>query len=147
MIATHVGREQVVEALGRQWKVGRWTRRVWADFLAWAKPLVPDPLKVAKRALAEFDPAFHAAIVERAVELSGEYLSVGSPQVGRLLDSVEGTVHVLWLLLKDGNPGVTEDDAFDLAAALGPVGLRAVLDASAGRVPPGAEGNAGAPTE
>jgi hypothetical protein len=48
-VAEHVGRECTFDALGKPWTASRWSRRVWNDFVEWAKPLVPDPLEVALR--------------------------------------------------------------------------------------------------
>lgn len=47
----HVGREATFAALGREWRLGRWTRGVWRDWLAWAKRVLPDPLEAVSRVL------------------------------------------------------------------------------------------------
>ena len=42
---SHVGREITIEALGKTWRFGRWTRKIWVDFTSWAKSQLPDPIE------------------------------------------------------------------------------------------------------
>lgn len=146
-IAEHVGRDSEIVALGQKWKVGRWTRRVWNDFLEWAKPRIADPLDVAEKALAKFPAHLHEVIVRHAIDRSQMHLTAGSTEVQSLLGTVEGSVYLLYLLLKDSHPGVTEDMAFDIATEVGGERMRKAFDVAAGKVPAVVQGNEAAPAE
>ncbi len=54
MNANHVGREVTVSALGQDWTFSRWDRRTWEAIAAWAKPLLPNPLREFRAVVAEF---------------------------------------------------------------------------------------------
>jgi hypothetical protein len=43
--ATHVGREATIQALGRTWRLSRWTRRVWMEWLDWLRSRLPNPIE------------------------------------------------------------------------------------------------------
>ena len=138
-VAEHVGRETAVGALGRSFRVGRWTRAIWAEFLAWAKPRIPDPLEVVARHLDKYPPALQEALVRHACDRACDYLGVGSPAVQQCLASLEGSVYLLYLLLKANHPEMTEDMALEIALEVGADRLKATFDAAAGKAPP--EGN------
>lgn len=142
-LATHVGRETTVEALGRTWRVGRWSRSVWEEFLAWARPRIPDPLEIASRHLDRFPPHMQEMLVRHACDRAADYLGASSPQVQQCLTSLEGSVHLLYLLLRRNHPEVTEDMAMDIAVEAGAAEVKKAFDAAAGRQPP--EGNGTAP--
>lgn len=144
-VAAHVGREAEFTALGRGWRASRATRDAWDRFLGWAKPRIPDPLEVGKKALALFPEAQHAGIVRLAMEKAGEYLSIGSPEVMRCLGSMEGMAFMLYVLLRPNHPGITEDEAFDIVMDLGAQKFKETLEAAGGKVPAGAEGKGPAP--
>lgn len=127
MLATHVGREQTIEACGRVWRVSRWTRAVWAEWLAWARSVLPDPVEVALKHLDTIPPDLRDSWVRMALDRKLTFLSLGSPEVRTLLTSLEGTVRVLWILLKKYQPDATEDDAFDVAMELGQAELDALV--------------------
>ncbi len=142
--ATHVGREtELKDAGGRVWHTARWTRAVWTDLLEWARPRIPDPFTVAEKAMARFPAAHHPAIVAQAVQLSGEYLSIGSPQVAACLGSVEGMAYLMYLLLRPNHTGVTEDEAFDVLLAVGIDEANRAFKRASGKAAP--EGNGSAP--
>jgi hypothetical protein len=52
-VAGHIGREYKVTALGKEWTFSRWTRRVWVEFAAWAKKVLPDPITAALAAIEQ----------------------------------------------------------------------------------------------
>lgn len=144
MIATHVGREQTIEVDGRVWRVSRWTRAVWNEYLTWARGVLPDPVEVALKHLDHVPEKLQAAWVRMALDKKTCYLSVSSPEVQSLLASLEGTVHLLWLLLKPYQPEVTLDDAFEVAMRIGEQELDKILTRAAGE---NKEGEAPAPVE
>jgi hypothetical protein len=146
MLARHVGREQdITDAAGRRWRLGRWTRSVWASILAWARPLVPDPFDVAKKALAAFPEHLHAGIVDDAVERASIPYGIGHPGVQQAVSSIEGTAFVVQQLLLAAHPDATLDDAFDLAADMGFKETNRRLKIASGETPPDPAGNGAAP--
>lgn len=137
MIADHVGRESVVRALGRDWRVGRWTRGIWEEWLLWLKERTPDPMQLLLAKLDKFPDHLQAEAVRHAIDRSAEYMSPGSPVVNQALGSLEGNVRLFWLLLREHQPGITEDEALAVCVELGDR-RREVLERSQGKL---AEGN------
>lgn len=143
--AHHLGREQTVEALGKTWTLGRWTRAVWWRVLEWARGQVPDPLDAVEATLErmatrqakllteanakETSPADGPRLREEAMVLErrGEqllraaldkrmvYLSVTSPEVQALTDSFEGSLKVIGELLREHHPKEAEGGEVDYA--------------------------------
>lgn len=170
--AGHIGREYVTqEVLGRKWTFSRWTRRVWVDFAAWAKTVLPDPLVAALdgiekaalkdaeilRKLSQSDAAEIAlaakegrppslvlpswkpitdTLTAKAQELAGCYLDFASPQFRSLLSSPPGLSYAMYLLLREQQPDVTEDKAYDLFLALGQETVAAIFAQVQGQTPP-----------
>lgn len=139
---SHVGRPQTVEALGQTWTLARWDRRVWAEFLEWAKTKLPEPRKTAAEFLAMLPEgpdrqAVAETIVTKALDESTSHLSVGSPKVTQLLTSIEGGVYLLYLLLKRNHPEATEDTAYDLFTAVGPDVAQDLMGKCSGAAPAG----------
>lgn len=118
-ISPWIGREQEFEALGQAWRFGRWERRVWWELLQWARPQVPNPLDLVKDVLPLLPPATAAAVAKEAIAASRTFLSVLSPEVKALIGSLEGSTQIVYLLLKDHHPKVSEDDAFRIVLSLG----------------------------
>lgn len=145
MRADHVGREAEVQALGQSWRLSRWERGTWEAFLSWCRPRLPDPLEVAKKALAVFPAHMHDAIVRHAIDQASFAATSNSPQVQALLGSAEGTAHVLALLLKKHHPEADDDLAMLIAMEVGGDALKAAFETCAGRAPEGALPNGRAP--
>lgn len=134
----HVGREQIVEALGQTWTLSRWDRSVWAAFLEWAKTQLPDPAKEAAEFLKLLEPndeISRRAVVSQALRDRTDYLSVTSPRVAMLLDSVEGTTYLVYLLLKPKHPEVTADLAYEVVVTVGKEAMSELLKKCSGVIP------------
>jgi len=141
-LAAHIGRETEIRALGSTWRLGRWDRGVWRRFLDWAKTQLPDPLEEALKVVDRLKEPAASNLVQRALAEKTTFLSIGSPRVAELLQSLEGGVYLLYLLLQKHHPGITEDDAMEIGMEYGLQKLQEKLDQAAGTAPP--EGN-GAP--
>lgn len=146
-ISEHVGRESSLPALGKTWRVGRWTRAIWDGFVEWAKPRIKDPLEVAQKHLDRFPPGLQSIMVQHALELSSGHLALNGGPVQGLLATLDGSAYLLYLLLKQHHPEMTEDLAFEIAMDVDEKELKRVFDRSAGKVPPSAQGNASAPAD
>src|SRR5262245_25399342 len=104
MILDHLGREQTVNALGRQWRLTRFDRSVWADWLDWARPLIPHPLEVIRGKLEGMPEDVAIALVEHAADQALVHLQSSSRPVQMLLYSAEGLTQVVYLLARPQHP-------------------------------------------
>lgn len=135
---SHVGREQTITALGREWTLARWDRRVWADFLDWAKTVLPNPAAEAAAFLALVPPSDEVtrrAIVAEALKCKMDYLSVASPRVVDLIGTLEGTTKLVAILLQKHQPGTTDETAYEIITSAGKDRMQDVLQACAGVLP------------
>lgn len=143
-MSTHTlrGRDGEVIVNGKTWKTGRMTLNVIDAFLDWCRPLLPDPLTIATNDVLRLERAVRdvqasdapdadkAAVVatlrrqqEQVTELAFDrataYLSWTAPEVQGVLRSPRGAARMLYLLLREHQPDVTEDDAWSVLTALG----------------------------
>src|SRR4051812_32117699 len=89
--AAHVGREQTVEALGKRWRVARWTRERYDQFIdEYAAKKIRDPRQVVDEWLKTLPESQHGRAVDWALEQSRIGLTYDSPDVLRLLDTLGG---------------------------------------------------------
>ncbi len=145
-LAEHVGRAQTItDAEGRKWHLSRWTRSVWAKMLEWARPRIPDPLEVAKRMMAMLPEEQQERVLSAALPMGCEPLHIGSRSVTIMVDSLEGTAHLTWLLMLDAHPDASEDLAFDIVLGIGLEALRKTLKKTEGEPPPQQPGKESAP--
>lgn len=117
----HVGREQTEQALGERWTFGRWDRAVWADFFAYARTVLPNPVEVAAKSIDKLPQPAAEFLVRCALDKACSYLSVGSPEVQSFLSSIEGGSYLAYLLLRKHHPTLSEDDAFNVFMAMSQV--------------------------
>lgn len=138
----HVGQEHTFEALGRTWKFGRWTLAVWREIVAWAKTVLPD-LKAEGVALAkslEGCPEAQKEVVQSVLDELRLPLGPNHPRIVALIDTMEGCVKVVHLLLKSGGTDASEEDAYELALSVGMAEAQKLAMKSAGIVAPKDEG-------
>lgn len=125
-LAAHVGREVEFQALGRSWKTSRLERGIWRKFLdEYAAKVLPDPVAVAMQFLdklpkdAPYIEAAATAIVRDGLDRKCAGLTPSNPNVLGLLNDPDGSSYLLMLLLQKHQPGVTHDEAYDVAMAVG----------------------------
>lgn len=135
MDTTHIGKEQTVQALGQTWRLQRWSRAVWGEFLAWARTQLPDPLEVARRAMELWGKEHHQAIGQDALDRANSAISIGSKAVNELLESPEGACYLLFLLVKKHHPDVTQDQAMDILMEVGLEAMKKKFDGASGQAP------------
>lgn len=134
-ISPHIGREQDVQALGKTWKLARWERRVWWDLLAWARLKIPDPVDLIAGKLALMPEPIAKHAVDAALRASRTFLSINSAEVQSLLASLEGSVYTVWLLLREHQPNVTEDEAYKVVLDIGKDNLPGIFAIALGKSP------------
>ncbi len=159
------GRETETRALGRTWKVGRWTLDVFDDYSAWAAEKLPDPIKVALREVESLSDEEFRVLNRRemkeedrqrklhflrqqqdrltriAMEQATSYLSFTSKPFQSLMNSPRGGAHLLMLLLRQHHPDVTEDDAFYIVVEIGNEELQRIMSVTMGKTPPAPNGS------
>lgn len=135
-LAAHVGREQTFDAAGRTWKLSRWERRVWWELLEWARPQIPDPVESIAKHLDKLPPDVARYAVDKALAASRIFLSINSPEVQSLIESLEGGVRTLYLLLREHQPEATEDDAYRIAISFGHEKLQRLFEVALGKPAP-----------
>ena len=118
-ISPHIGREQVFEALGKSWRLSRWERRVWWELLDWARSKIPDPVETINKHLEKMPEKAVKHAVEAALNASRTFLSITSPEVQAMLQSMEGMVKTMYLLLLEHQKDVTEDEAYAIVMGFG----------------------------
>lgn len=134
-LAAHIGRETEIHALGSTWKIGRWDRGVWRRFLDWARTQLPDPVEEALKVVDRLPERLAAVVVQKALEEKTAFLSIGSTKVTALLQSMEGGIYLLYLLLQKNHPGISEDDAMQIVMEYGLEKLQGHFDEAAGTAP------------
>lgn len=132
---THIGKEKEIKALGKDWKLARWTREVWDQWLEWAKTRIPDPLERIRPSIEQWPERVQDLLVERAMEKATTVLTMGSPEVQGLMDSLEGLSYLFYLLLRKNHPDVTEDEALAIVLEVGETEAAAAAKVASGQVP------------
>lgn len=169
--ANHIGSEEIMTALGRDWKLSRWDRKIWKAWIKWAKGEFPDPVAGIRNEMLEHayrDQVMKAEIGReqnnidkqaaqiRINELSmrlaasaevqkqlskdavleaAKVISLGSPKAYELINSPEGAVYLLFLLMQKYQPEVTEDEAAEVYIQVGHEATQKTLDLAAGLAP------------
>lgn len=161
-LVNFIGKEQTIEALGRNWKLARLELNILDEWMEWAKEKLPDCLEAAHRHVER--------LVKRSLEIEEQYkgdehkrlrekllktideeqeyvvrqalnddqagLSLDAPRIKGLYGSIAGLTHLFYLLLKVHQPDVTTKEAGEIVAALGREEIMGELDKAGGVAPP-----------
>lgn len=147
-LAPHVGRQVTFTALGKEWTTARLTRGRWRRFLdEYAAKVLPDPRDVAvgflqklPRDLPCYDVAASTIVADARNEATAG-LTPNSPRVLSLLNDLDGSSYLLMLALEPNHPGITHDEAWEVAVAIGQDRIADVLlQAQGARPTPKGEG-------
>lgn len=135
-IMPQLGRETVIDALGKRWTVGRWTVDVWDQLLEWARPRLPDPFAGLEKVVDKLPEAAALQLVREAQERAARALSIQSPEVVELIDgTLEGKVQTFYLLLRQHHPDVTREEVVEVLRAIGEDQERRAKERAAGEAP------------
>src|SRR4051812_8955837 len=110
----HIGRPTTIEANGRTYTIGRFTRNILFRFMDWAEAQIPDPLDDLKTKITGFPPHIQELMVKDALQKSRVRRSVQSPEVQQLLGTPEGAIKILQLLLSKNHPELSESEVGDI---------------------------------
>lgn len=145
MAANFIGLEQEITALGKTWKLARFTMGLMRPWLEWAKPQLRDPLARAHKHVEYLTARTiqiekeHAGpecaqlrdrllkacndemehVVNKAREEDGAHLSLDAPHVKALFTSIDGLAYLFYLLLKPAHPEMTRELAAQIVDDLG----------------------------
>jgi hypothetical protein len=161
MSADHVGRESRFTALGREWIAQRWERGPCHEkFVAWAKSKLPDPRQTAvdeveflvrraakiaadstlsqaeKQLLLDGNLRQQHHAAEYSLDIQNQYQSIESPPVRALMNTDEGALRMMQIMLEKHHGEVSAETAHAILEELGAARLQELFDKAAGKSPP-----------
>lgn len=98
---------------GKSYKLAE-IQEIQADFVAWAKPLLPDPLDVIKERLKDFPPRERDVMIRDAMQSLRTPKSLNAPEIQGLLTTKEGSDKYLQLTYGRHNPDLTLEQIWDI---------------------------------
>ena len=132
-----LGQETDVQALGKTWRVGRFTFGVLEEFVAWVRQEVGDPFAGLERIIDKVPPEVAkemvAAAQAKAAALAA--MDISDPLIQEYLGKVRGIVRVFHAMLRQHHPEMTIDQAFAIAAEIGLDKAAAAISQGKGRDP------------
>ena len=131
----HLGRETEVQALGRIWKLARFDRTIWRQWMDWAKTQLPDPVEEALKIIDRLPEKVAGEVVRKALDEKTSHLGLGSPKVNGLLGSVEGSAYLTYLLLRKHQPEAGEDEGMLIVFELGLQAMQEKFNQASGTMP------------
>jgi hypothetical protein len=131
-----LGKETEFSALGKVWKVGRFTLKAWDELLALARPHLPDPYDGLKELLPSLDKELARELVLEAQKAKRRILSINSPEVQEWIETPEGLLSLFYVLLKQAHPEMTPELAVQIAAEVSEAQQAAMIAAASGTPPP-----------
>lgn len=111
----HVGREQIINVGGKDYKLSRLRRKEWSAFHAWAEALLPNVLDVLASNIEKYPANLQPIMASEAVQLVNEPIE---RRTSVLIDTPSGWAKIVHLLLQENHLDVTEDEAWDVAVAI-----------------------------
>lgn len=114
-MSDHVGREQTITVNGIAYRLGRLRRKEWSEFHNWAVSLLPNVLEILAGQIEKYPADLQRAMASQAVELVNEPIE---RRTQALLDTPSGWAKLMELLLREHQPSITEDEAWDVAVEL-----------------------------
>lgn len=115
MSASHVGREQIITVGGKEYKLSRLRRKEWREWHEWAVQLLPNLLEVLAASIEKYPANLQPLMASEAVQM------VNVPverRTAELMDTPSGWAKLVGLLLRENHPGITDDEAWDVAAEM-----------------------------
>jgi hypothetical protein len=117
--ARATGAPRTVTLAGRDYRVHKIRPRDLGELEAWFKDVTPDPRVEARKFMEGLPDAVAKHMWDRALEdARGWPPRLDSDAGSDLMSTPEGQARSLWLILRRGLPGMTLDEARDLADAI-----------------------------
>ncbi len=115
MPAEHVGREQTITVNGKAYRLGRLRRKEWREFHEWAKELLPNVLEVLATQIEKYPANLQPLMASEAVQMVNEPIE---RRTSSLIDTPSGWAKLVYLMLQEHHPGVTDEEAWDVSIAI-----------------------------
>lgn len=103
----HVGIDTFIEVDNKKYKLSRFERKEHRKFLDWADKVIPDPFELIMGRLESFPPALQEILVKEALQYAKMRLTMLSPEVQNLLQTSEGGIKLLEVMLQRHHPELT----------------------------------------
>jgi hypothetical protein len=136
MSAIPLAKETTFEALGKTWTLGTLSLKAWDQLREMAKSYLADPYEGLPQLIAGMDRELARELVMDAQKRKRRMLSIGSPEIREWMETLEGKLSVLYVLLKAKQPDITPETAMEIASALGAKEQAKMLSDAAGTPPP-----------
>lgn len=113
-MANYIGKETYIEVNGKKYRLSRFTQSIGEAFLSWADKRLGNPLDKIKGTLAGFPPEVQKILATRAYEEASKPRTLSSDDVQSLLQTYEGGLKLIGLLLQRYNPELTDSQVKDV---------------------------------
>jgi len=133
-----LGREVVVEALGKKWTIGRLTLRIVKEFKHYLEELVGDPYaQIDDKHFDLLPKEEQLALLKEAKQAKDDLacFSLNCPLAKKYLAREEGVARFGQLMLQQSHPDITPEDAFDVWMAVGQEEMQKALQKAQGSLP------------
>ncbi|WP_020469319.1 hypothetical protein [Zavarzinella formosa] len=114
----YIGRETTIEVGGQSYTLSRYDREILDQMTEWARAQLPNPLEAIKGHIADFPKHLQELMLREAVANASRKLSFDSPQIQEILNSVNGAMRVISLLLKKHHPDINEEKVWAIIEQL-----------------------------
>ena len=121
-LASLAGKPKPLLVDGREYAVYPLTIDDLADLQAWCDRQCPDPIEAVAKHLGsgKFNPVQEKYLLRMAVEVAtAPRPKIGSPETQAMIGSLEGCAMLLWLSIRKGDPGFSEEAGKTLAKKIG----------------------------
>ena len=99
---------------GRSITFSRFTRKILRAFFDWAVSVLPNPLDEARKQIKDFPIDIQKMIVADALERSKNLRTLNNPDVQALIQTPEGSMKIIELLVREKHPHFTSQEVEDL---------------------------------
>lgn len=97
------------------YKLSRLRRKEWREWHEWAAPLLPNVLEVLAASIEKYPAELQRVMASQAVELANEPIE---RRTASLVETMSGWAKLIEILLREHQPGITDDEAWDVAAEM-----------------------------
>lgn len=110
---SYIAREVEITANGKTYKLSRLDEYIINKFVAWARSKLPNPIETVAQLLPSLCLELQREFANRAYEDSRKPLAFDSKEVSSLLNTLEGGLKIIALLLQKYQPNLTDAETFD----------------------------------
>lgn len=105
----------MISVNGQDYRLGRLRRKEWSAFHDWAATLLPNVLEILAAQIEKYPANLQPLMASEAVQMVNEPIE---RRTHSLLDTPSGWAKMVYLLLQEHHPSVTDDEAWDVATEI-----------------------------